>query len=130
MKDLMARLPGKLLIADRGFQTAEPDEDGVFALPGGPQEVKLFKTCGGQRQETFNGHLKHYKILQDVFCFNPNKHADVFKAVLVRVHYQMESGTPLFDVYLGCIWAIATQAEEDRHMDEFNAALSDNIFSF
>lgn len=92
--------PGKLLIADRGYQTSEPDEVGLFALPNlrDPAELRLFKTRARQRHETFNGRMKHFKILQDTFRFPAEKHGHVFRAVCVRVHYQMESGSPLFDV--------------------------------
>ena len=96
---VLALPPGKLIIADGGYQTSVPDEVGLFAIPNShdPSELRTFKTRVRQRHETFNGRLKHFKILQDTFRFQKEKHGHVFRAVCVRVQYQMESGSPLFD---------------------------------
>ena len=95
----MIALPGKILIGDRGFQTSEPDERGMFETPNerDPPALKTFKTRVRQRHETFNGRLKHCKILQDAFRFDADKHATVLHAVITRVQCAMDSGSPLFD---------------------------------
>ena len=100
LKAKLLQLPNKIVIADGGYQTSEPDEAPLLAVPSGadPPELKKFKTRARQRHETFNGRMKHYKILQDTFRFPKEKHGHVFRAVCVRVQYQMESGSPLFDV--------------------------------
>ena len=99
LKQKMLALPGKMLVTDGGFQTSENDEIGICAIPNARdnQELRTFKTRVRQRHESFNGRLKCYKILQDVFRFDPEKHVHVVHAVITRVHYAMESGSPLFD---------------------------------
>lgn len=100
MKAKMLQLPaGKLVVADRGYQTSEPDEVGLFAIPNNrdPPELKTFKTRVRCRHETFNGRLKHHKILQDVFRFDSEKHHHVVRAICLRVQYAMDSGSPLFE---------------------------------
>ena len=100
LKQRMSELVNKLAICDRGFQTSEPDEVHLLAPPStaDPEDLALFKTRARQRHETFNGRLKDFKILQDVFRFDADKHGSVVRAVVVRVQYQMESGSPLFEV--------------------------------
>lgn len=101
LKDRMRQMPaGKMLIADKGYQTSEVDEVGLFAYPNNRDEedLRVFKTRARQRHETFNGRLVHYKILQDTFRFPAEKHEHVVRSVAVRVQYAMESGAPLFDV--------------------------------
>jgi len=100
LKQRMLELPGKIIIADGGLGSSENDEVGMVSIPNqsDPIELHRFKARARQRQESFNGRLKKYKILQDTFRFSWEKHAIVFKAVCVRVSYAMESGSPLFDV--------------------------------
>lgn len=100
LKDRMVQLPGKLTVADKGYQTSEPDEVGLFSIPNprDPAELHEFKVRVRQRHETFNGRMKKFKILQDTFRFPLAKHKHVFQSVCVIVQYQMESGSPLFDV--------------------------------
>ena len=100
LKQKMTQLPGKILIADGGYSTSQVDEVGMIAVPNesDPTELHRFKARARQRHESFNGKLKHYKILQDTFRFDHNKHGHVFRAVCVRVAYAMESGSPLYDV--------------------------------
>lgn len=99
LKAKMRALPGKMLVGDRGFQTSEPDEVGIIAVPNprDSRELATFKTRVRQRHESFNCRLKHYKILQDVFRFAIDKHEHVVRAVVTRVQYAMDSGSPLFD---------------------------------
>lgn len=101
LKAKMLALPGKLLVADGGFSTSETDELGIIAVPSTNDrkcpELLTFKTRVRQRQESFNCRLKCYKILQDVFRFDTAKHKHVLQAVVTRVQYAMESGSPLFD---------------------------------
>jgi len=97
---MLALPPDRLLILDKGYQTNDPDEVRMFALPNprDDEELRIFKVRARMRHETFNGRLKFYKILQDTFRFDLLKHGDVFRAVCARVHYSMESGASLFDV--------------------------------
>ena len=99
LKAKMLGLPGKFLVADGGFKTSEANEVGIFSTPNphDSPELRTFKTRVRQRHESFNCRLKHYKILQDVFRFDPEKHKHVLHAVITRVQYAMESGAPLFD---------------------------------
>ena len=100
LKQRMLELPGKMIIADGGMGSSEPDELGIVSIPNesDPIDLHRFKARARQRQESFNGRLKKFKILQDTFRFSWEKHEHVFKAVCVRVSYAMVSGSPLFDV--------------------------------
>lgn len=100
LKDLMNPLPGKMLIADRGYRTSEPDEVGMVSIPSDrdPPELREFKGRVRARHEAFNGKLKKFKILQDEFRFSMEKHKWAFEAVCVILQYQLDDGTQtLFD---------------------------------
>ena len=90
--------PNKLGIVDGGYQTSEKDEQilSQSKTMDGP-EFKRFKSCARLRQETFNGRLKFFAILNNTFQHNPFQHF-LAEAVLVTVQYQMDNGAPIFDV--------------------------------
>jgi hypothetical protein len=91
---------GKMVIADRGYVTAEVDEIGMFAIPSttDSQELGHFKSRARCRHETLNGRLKNFKCLQDTFRHSMVKHKTCFEAVCVIVQYQMDNGSPIFSV--------------------------------
>jgi hypothetical protein len=48
--------------------------------------------------ETFNSRLKNFHCLDDRFRHGIDKHKICFEAICVIVQYQLENGSPLFDV--------------------------------
>ena len=92
--------PGKKAIADRGYITSREDEQ-MLSLPNpmyDSKELNNFKSRARLRHETFNGRLKNYEILQHTFRHGEKKHKLVFEALCVTVQYQMENGSPVFEV--------------------------------
>ena len=102
-KDIvLAEPPGTrtIFIADKGYRTSEADERDLFSTPNGmdPPDLRNFKTRARMRHETFNGRLKFFRILYDMYHHSLQKHKSVFEAVAVMVQYQMDHGRQLFDV--------------------------------
>ena len=91
---------GKLVIADDGYDGDKHDDWKKLSLknPMDPKELKRFKSRARCRHETFNGRMKHFKILSDIYRHDQGKHEYAFVAVAVFIQYQMENGHPLFDV--------------------------------
>jgi hypothetical protein len=90
----------KLCLADRGYHSKQNDEACLFSLPNGFDSKALnnYKSRGRLRHETFNGRIKNFKCLSDTFRHGFKKHKDVFEAVVVIVQYQMDNGSPIFEV--------------------------------
>jgi hypothetical protein len=99
---LKKKIPqGKKIIADKGYSTSQADEDGLFAIPShlDNKELKRFKSRVRMRHETFNARLKHFESLSTgKFRHGFEMHKIVFESVCVIVQYQMDKGSPLFDV--------------------------------
>jgi len=87
---------GKRIIADMGY-IGEP---GICSIPNSrdPPNLFKFKSLARSRHETFNSNLKNFKCLAECFWHGLEKHKIVFEAVCVICQYQMENGSPLFDV--------------------------------
>lgn len=92
-------MPNKLVIADTAYQSSEPDLQ-MLATPNtnDSSELKNFKSRARLRHETFNGRLKFFKCLADVFRHGVDKHKMAFEAVCVIVQYQMDNGAELYAV--------------------------------
>jgi DDE superfamily endonuclease len=91
--------PGKLVIADRGYRTSRDDE----AMLCPPDEVDSpalnnFKSRARLQHETFNGRLKRFQCLSETFRHTQEKHRLAFEAVCVITQYQMDNGSPLYEV--------------------------------
>lgn len=92
---------GKMLVADRGYQTSKPNEIGKMAFkrnedPSSLQKFKGRVTC---RQETINSRLKQYKTMSETFRQSDDVHEIAFKAVCVIIQYQLDAGAAfLYDV--------------------------------
>lgn len=83
---------GKLAISDGGYS-------GKKVCPPNtrdPKPVRRFKGRVRARHETFNGRLKNYSILQNMFRHDPKKHGLVFDAVAVTINMQIDAGSSLF----------------------------------
>lgn len=100
LKQKMLLLPGKIGVADRGYQTSKPNETGLIAISSttDPPDLRQFKSRARSRHESFNGRLKNFKILDDTFVYTIAKHKVVVEAICVIVQYQMDNGAPLFEV--------------------------------
>jgi hypothetical protein len=90
---------GKLAIVDRGYVTSKPDER-MLSQPNACDSKGLnnFKSRARLRQETFNGRLKFFEALQQTFRHHVDKQKLVLEAICVIVQYQMDNGSPIFDV--------------------------------
>lgn len=87
---------GRLAIVDNGYEgndtrTSKPN-------PLDSAEVRKFKGRARSRQECFNSRLKNFKCLKEEFRHGEKKHAICFEAVVVICQYQLENGSPLFDI--------------------------------
>lgn len=91
---------GKVAIVDRGYETSQPDERDKVSTPNSldSEELANFKTRARLRHETFNGRLCDFKILYNKFRHSEDKQKLAFYAVCVTVQYQMDNGSPIFDV--------------------------------
>jgi len=84
------------VIGDNGYR----GERGVVSTPNAhdPEELRKFKSRARARHESFNGRIKNFRCLDVRFRHGIAKHKMVFEAVCVIVQYQLENGSPLFDV--------------------------------
>ena len=91
---------GKLAIADAIYAKA----GGATCTPHGKYDTKssnMYKRRARAKMESFNGRIKSFAILSDTFRVTSNrslKHKMAFEAVCVTVQYQMENGSPIFEV--------------------------------
>ena len=96
LKDKVMQLPGKKGIADRGYE----GEELWLSLPTSRDKpfVHQYKSRARCRMEIFNGKIKKYQCLSIYWTHGITKHKLAFEAVCVTTQYQMENGSPLFDV--------------------------------
>ena len=105
-KQRMLDMPaGKMLIADSiykvGKKPEHQDEIGMFAIPSSadPAELRRFKSRARARHESFNGRLKFFRFLKDIYNgTDMEKHGEAFRAICVIVQYQMDNGSPIFEI--------------------------------
>jgi hypothetical protein len=88
--------PGKRGIADSAYSF----EKGVISYrnPNDEKEVKKFKARALARHESFNNRIKMFACLENRFRHQHEDHQMVFEAVCVIVQYQIDNGSPIFDV--------------------------------
>lgn len=92
---LKEKIPdGKKVIADKGYNGVPEKISTVNDLDD--KAVKIFKGRVRSRHETLFKNAKDYKILDQRFRSDHNKHKIVFEAVLVILQYDFENGYPLF----------------------------------
>jgi DDE superfamily endonuclease len=94
---LRAMIPdGHRVIGDSGY-AGEPT---VVSTPNAHDPVMLrrFKSRARARHEAFNGRIKNFKCLDERFRHSLKYHKGAFEATCVIVQYQIENGSPLFDV--------------------------------
>jgi hypothetical protein len=94
---LMAKIPrGKKVNADKGYR----GEKAIISTPNShdPPDLRQFKSRARARHETFNARIKNFSCLDVRFRHGIDNHKICFEAVCVIVQYQLENGSPLFDV--------------------------------
>lgn len=101
---LGSKIPaGKKVLVDQGYPGV-PDKVVQKVRDVDSPEVYDFKNRALARHETFNGRLKNYQVLFDMFRHRgPNSqfmpfHKTVFEACCVLVQYECDNGHPLFQV--------------------------------
>ena len=95
--------PGKKAVGDSGY-TGEPEK----VVPSRAQhssQLRKFLGRAKNRQETFHGRLKSFNVLGERFRNNGRStqekldlHKTCVEAVCVIVQYDLENGSPLFDI--------------------------------
>jgi hypothetical protein len=87
---------GRKAIVDNGYKGKNPQ----FSKPNplDAKAVRQFKGRARSRQECFNTRLKTFQCLEHNFRNGEEKHKMCFEAVAVICQYQLENGSPLFDV--------------------------------
>jgi DDE superfamily endonuclease len=90
--------PMKRVIVDKGYKNADPK----LCKPSShdSKEMREFKSRARARHESFNGRIKIFHCLSQRFRHGVGKHQHCFEAVCVICQYQLECGSPLFDVFL------------------------------
>jgi len=94
---IQAKVPaGKKIIADKIYI----GYGNCFSTPNNrdPEPLKKFKDRARSRHETVNARLKKFRVLSATFHHKKELHGAVFRAVCVIVQYEMDLGTPLFDI--------------------------------
>lgn len=95
-KGLSDMLPDdKRAIGDRGYRG-----DPRLSTPSShdAKELRLFKSRARARHESFNGRIKNFKVMEEKFNKGLEKHKSCFEAICVIIQFQLEHGSPLFDV--------------------------------
>jgi hypothetical protein len=87
---------GHWVIADNGYRGVPTQIQTSNSLD--KKSVKLLKRRAKAQHEQFNSRLKNFAVLRDCWHNEIEYHGTVFDAVCVICQYQMENGSPLFDV--------------------------------
>lgn len=83
-------------IVDNGYKGKDPKYSKPNPLDS--PALRKFKRRARSRQECFNARLKNFHCLSEKFRHGFTKHKLCFEAVAVVCQYQLELGSPLFDV--------------------------------
>ena len=88
--------PGKRGIADSAYGS---EGDVIsFRNPNDEPEVKKFKARALARHESFNNRIKMFGCLAQKWRHDLEDHKMVFEAICVIMQYQIDNGSPIFDV--------------------------------
>ena len=100
LKEKMRSTPGKMGIADGGYQMGKEEDIGYLCILNSrnSRELRRFKSRSCCRHESLNGRFNNFGILQQTFRHGMQSHGVAFEAVAVIVQYQMDNGAPIFDV--------------------------------
>ena len=89
---------GKIVNVDRGYIEKKWSKYLSWPNPQNLKEVNNFKSRIRLRHETFNGRMAFFGCMSQTWSHTIEKHGLAFRAVAVTVQYQMNNGSPLFDV--------------------------------
>ena len=93
---------GKFAIVDRGYINHANKDKLAWPNAHHVPATNNFQSRARLRHETFNGRLKFFPCLNQTFRHGQGKlfekHKTVVEAVAVTVQYQMDNGSPLFEV--------------------------------
>jgi hypothetical protein len=89
--------PGERVEADKGYR-GYPEKIKCPANDANPAENRGMQGKARARHETFNGRLKTWGILSQVYRHNIMSHGDVFRACAVVTQLTVANGEPLFEV--------------------------------
>ena len=83
-------------MADLGYEGEEDLPCLLSSLDKGLEhEHKIRAHC---RHKSFNCKMKKYQSMDGVWRHGKDKHRMAFYAICVTLQYQMENGSPLFDM--------------------------------
>ena len=92
------RVVGKRAIGDGGFSGHPKEINSPNAHDS--LEVKTFKGRALKRHKKFNGYTKNFDCLKGRFRHSVDRFKCCFEAVCVICQYQMENGSPLYEVLI------------------------------
>ena len=92
--------PGERVEADKGYR-GYPDKIKCPANNANPAENRAMQGKVRARHETFNGRLKNWGILSQVYRHHIMSHGDVFRACAEVTQLTVAHGEPLFEVEYG-----------------------------
>ncbi|CAJ1937341.1 unnamed protein product [Cylindrotheca closterium] len=95
---------GKVVVCDRVYTDKKTaGNNAKLALPSlaDPGPLFEFKSKLRARQESLNGRLKDFRILDATYHHDPKNHVFVLEAVAVLVQYAMDHGHPIFPANTG-----------------------------
>jgi hypothetical protein len=92
--------PGEQVKADKGYH-GYPDKIKCPANDANLAENQAMQGKARACHETFNGRLKNWGILSQVYCYHIMSHGDVFRACAVVRQLTVAHGEPLFEVEYG-----------------------------
>jgi hypothetical protein len=89
---------GKKGIGDGGYR----GHPGEMSTPNShdSKEANKFKSRASKRHEKFNGMTKNFDCLSGRFRHSVDRFKSCFEAVCVICQYQMENGSPLYDILI------------------------------
>ena len=91
--------PNERVLADKGYVGEAPEFIKCPNCPTVPEHHLLMQARVMKRHETFNGRLKNWGILEQVFRQQDiTQHGDVLRAVAIITQLSIENGEPLFQV--------------------------------
>ena len=97
-RELKAKIPkGHFVVADGGYRDSK-DKSLATPNPRDPEELLIFKARARMRQEAFHSRLKRFECLNSKFRHTAEQHKACCEVVCVIIQYEIQLGTPLFDV--------------------------------
>jgi hypothetical protein len=87
---------GHWAVADNGYRGVPTKARTSNSLD--TTDVRVLKRQAKARHESFNGRLKNFAVVRERWRSSINKHGIAFEAVCVICQYQLENGSPLYEV--------------------------------